>query len=147
MATPSDVIAKVPITEKLSVPNPISWADKERNLSPWLGNDMQQDAFESLAKIGKRIRLLHDNNLLRIWRYLQTSDHFYYMSTKKGDDGNVHTYFSPYPSPYEAFINYMNVLSDFSLQVKSKKARAQRKSKKSKVHPELHKMIRQPVEN
>jgi alpha-amylase len=68
------------------------------------------------------LKKLNDSRLLTIWRYLQTSDHFYYMSTKKDDDGNVHSYFSHYPSPYEAFMNYMNVLSDFRIQVDMKRA-------------------------
>ena len=70
------------------------------------------------------VKNLHNKTLLRIWRSLQTSDHFYYMSTKKGNDGGVHAYFSPYPSPYEAFINYMNVLTDFQLHVKINKSAA-----------------------
>ncbi|MDQ2658168.1 MAG: alpha-amylase, partial [Bacteroidota bacterium] len=107
---------------KLSVPNFISWADQERDLSAWLGNDMQRDAFDSLLKAEQDVKRLHDKALLRQWRALQTSDHFYYMSTKKGSDGEVHNYFSPYPSPYEAFINYMNVLTDLTLRLKVAKS-------------------------
>lgn len=103
----------------LPVPVYISWADQERDLSAWLGNDMQRDAFDSMSKLEQRIKNLHDKALLQEWRTLQTSDHFYYMSTKRGSDGEVHSYFSPYPSPYEAFINYMNVLADLTLKVKS----------------------------
>ncbi len=141
LVTPSEAIERLPKTKRLSVPRLISWADKERNLSPWLGNDMQQDAYESLAKIGKQIRQLNDNKLLRTWRYLQTSDHFYYMSTKQGDDGNVHSYFSPYPSPYEAFMNYMNVLADLSAEVKIKKSMRKKKVTLEKLHPVPHSIL------
>jgi alpha-amylase len=122
MLLPSEAAAMLPAREQLSVPHVISWADTERNLSAWLGNAMQQDAFDTLYTMEKELKKLNDSRLLTIWRYLQTSDHFYYMSTKKDDDGNVHSYFSHYPSPYEAFMNYMNVLSDFRIQVDMKRA-------------------------
>jgi alpha-amylase len=113
---PSEVVDES-ATDKLSIPHMISWADQERDLSAWLGNEMQRDAFDSLIKLEQDVKNLHDKRLLEEWRTLQTSDHFYYMSTKKGSDGEVHAYFSPYPSPYEAFINYMNVLTDFGLRL------------------------------
>lgn len=122
--TPFEAVKKLTAHKKLSVPGFISWADEERDVSAWLGNEMQRDAFDSLKKLEDDIKNLHDKNLLQTWRELQTSDHFYYMSTKKGNDGGVHAYFSPYPSPYEAFINYMNVLTDFSLRVKIHKSAA-----------------------
>jgi alpha-amylase len=81
---------------------------------------MQRDAFDSPKKIKKSLNIIDDPMLTHTWRLLQTSDHFYYMSTKKANDGEIHSYFSPYCSPYEAFINYMNVLSDFSLQIKNR---------------------------
>lgn len=118
LCTPSEAIAKYKPHSKLSVPYFISWADQERDLSAWLGNEMQRDAFDSLLNLEFDVKNLNDPEMLGQWRNLQTSDHFYYMSTKKGSDGNVHSYFSPYPSPYEAFINYMNVLTDFSMKVK-----------------------------
>jgi alpha-amylase len=118
LCTPSEAIAKSKPHSKLSVPYFISWADQERDLSAWLGNEMQRDAFDSLLNLEFDVKNLNDPEMLGQWRNLQTSDHFYYMSTKKGSDGNVHSYFSPYPSPYEAFINYMNVLTDFSMKVK-----------------------------
>lgn len=120
--TPSDAVEQLEATQKLGVPGFISWADKERDLSAWLGNEMQRDAFDSLIKLEADIKSLLDKTMLTQWRTLQTSDHFYYMSTKNGSDGEVHNYFSPYPSPYEAFINYMNVLTDFALRVKIQKA-------------------------
>lgn len=120
LLTPSEAIELTP-KDEYSAPSHISWADRERNLSAWLGNDMQRDAFGTLLKLEKDVKDLHDKQLLKLWRSLETSDHFYYMSTKSGSDGEVHSYFSPYPSPYEAFINYMNVLTDFALRIKMKK--------------------------
>jgi alpha-amylase len=117
MVTPSEAIQLLSPVDSISVANPISWADQEHDLSAWLGNEMQQDAFETLNKLEANVKGLKDAVLLNTWRYMQTSDHLYYMFTKTGDDGNVHNYFSPYSSPYEAFMNYMNVLSDFSLRV------------------------------
>lgn len=121
MINPTETIQMLPSKEPISVPKPISWADRERDLSAWLGNDMQRDAFDSVNKLKRDVLNLNDDGLINTWRYLQTSDHFYYMSTKKGDDGDVHQNFSPYPSPYEAFMNYMNVLSN--LEFKIRKAR------------------------
>lgn len=125
--TPSEAIKSKPYGT-LSVPVPVSWADEERDLSAWLGNEMQRDAFDSLAKLEKDVKDLCDKELLHEWRMLQTSDHFYYMSTKRGSDGQVHSYFSPYPSPYEAFINFMNVLADFTSRVKRLKSAAKENS-------------------
>ena len=99
------------------MPEPISWADEERNLSAWLGNEIQDDAFESLYRLQTKINQCNNEELLRDWKYLQTSDHFYYMCTKYFADGDVHKYFNPYESPYEAFINFMNVLADFELRL------------------------------
>ena len=117
--TPSQVMdSNKPIGE-LDVLYPISWADEERDLSAWLGNTLQKEAFETLYKIGERLRMCNDRRLKQDWLYLQSSDHFYYMSTKHFSDGAVHGQFSPYPTPYDAFNNYMNVLSDFIGRVKA----------------------------
>lgn len=117
MTTPSKLMTFASAAGTLSVPEYCSWADHERDLSAWLGNEMQRDAFENLIKLEPLVRKVNDARTTEIWRMLQTSDHFYYMSTKGDSDGGVHAYFSPYPSPYEAFINYMNVISDFSQQL------------------------------
>lgn len=101
----------------MSVPNPISWTDEERDLSAWTGNKLQQSALKSLYEIGERVRLCTDRRLKQDWIYLQTSDHFHYMSTKHFGSGQ--SQFSPYLSPYDAFNNYMNVLSDFIGRVKA----------------------------
>jgi alpha-amylase len=118
MVTPSEALQLEKPKDKLSVPVHISWADRER--SAWLGNPIQQDAFDTLVALQEKVRNTQDPLIEKCWRLLQTSDHFYYMCTKTDDDGNVHSYFSPYPSPYEAFINYMNILSDFSVIVNRK---------------------------
>ena len=117
MITPSEAIALLPTLGSINVPNPISWADQDRDLSAWLGNEMQRDAFDTLKQLEQSIAQIDNPVMRNTWRHLQTSDHFYYMSTKTGDDGNVHNYFSPYASPYEAFMNYMNILSDFSHRI------------------------------
>lgn len=112
---------ELPTAGKVSMPDLISWADMERDLSAWNGNKMQQSALALLYKIEDTLlpKLSQRHNkhkaqqFLEQWRKLQTSDHFYYMSTKYWNDGDVHKYFSPYESPYEAFINYMNILEDF----------------------------------
>ena len=124
MLNPSEAIQLLTTTDSVSVPTPVSWADTERDLSAWLGNEMQRDAFDSMNKLKNDLFMSNDLALIERWRYLQTSDHFYYMSTKNADDGNVHHYFSHYSSPHEAFINYMNVLSDleFSISEKVKKS-------------------------
>ena len=103
---------------QLSVcPTPSSWADEARDTSAWLGNVLQQEAVNKLYSIAERVRMCQDKRILQDWNYLQTSDHFFYMSTKHSSDGNVHSHYSPYDSPYTAFTNYMNVLSDFMIRV------------------------------
>jgi alpha-amylase len=116
-ATPSEVLSKVQPVSAVSVPHPISWADEERDLTAWLGNEMQKEAFSKLYKVSTQIENCSDEELEKDWNYLQASDHFYYMSTKFFSDGEVHSYYNPFESPYEAFINYMNVLSDFKIRL------------------------------
>jgi len=116
-STPSEVAAKMKPVEALSIPYLISWADEERDLSAWLGNTLQDEAFNKIYSIGERVRMIKDRRIQQDWLYLQTSDHFFYMSTKRSSDGAVHQHFSPYESPFDAFTNYMNVLSDFMKRV------------------------------
>ena len=116
-ATPSEIIKSLQPISAVSVPYPISWADEERDLTAWLGNEMQKEAFEKLYNLSPRMAKCTDLELIKDWNYLQVSDHFYYMSTKYFSDGEVHSYFNPFDSPYEAFINYMNVLSDFKIRL------------------------------
>ncbi|MFH0894160.1 MAG: FliG C-terminal domain-containing protein [Bacteroidota bacterium] len=115
--TPSEVANKLQPVSPLHVPHPISWADEERDLTAWLGNELQDEAFDSLYSLRERVRHCNNTDLQRDWKYLQTSDHFYYMCTKWFADGDVHKYFNPYDTPYEAFINFMNVLSDFIIRL------------------------------
>ena len=110
--TPSEVAKAYKPVSAVHIPHPISWADEERDLTAWLGNELQDEAFNRLYEIEHKIKKTQDPNILRDWRLLQTSDHFYYMCTKWFSDGDVHKYFNPYSSPYKAFINYMNILSD-----------------------------------
>ena len=111
--TPSQIAEKLQPVSAVNVPHPISWADEERDLTAWLGNEMQDEAFDSLYELNTKVRKCKNPEIQKDWLYLQTSDHFYYMCTKWFSDGAVHKYFNPYSTPYEAFINYMNVLSDF----------------------------------
>jgi alpha-amylase len=119
LITPTEAIRTMNSKGPLSVPETISWADQERDLSAWLGNDMQRDSFYTVSRMEQSIKNFADPSILKQWRSLLTSDHFYYMSTKKNADGSIHSYFSPFPSPYEAFINYMNVIADFSIHTKN----------------------------
>lgn len=114
---PRDIAGKLNPVSGIHVPNPISWADAERDLTAWVGNEMQDEAFEKLYEAEQKLHLCNMPELFDDWNKLQASDHFYYMCTKWFSDGDVHRYFNPYPSPYEAFINYMNVLSDFLIRV------------------------------
>ena len=115
--TPSEAIEQLQPVGPLHIPEPISWADEERDLTAWLGNELQDDAFDQLYSLWKIVRASGDEDIIRDWRYLQTSDHFYYMCTKWFSDGDVHKYFNPYQSPYEAYMNFMNILSDFKIRL------------------------------
>ena len=121
--TPSEVAKKFNVAAELDVPHFMSWADAERDLTAWLGNDMQHDAIESAYRLEGQVKKIKDEGMLRTWRRLLTSDHFYYMCTKWFSDGDVHAYFNPYGSPYDAYINYMNVLADFSLNLEASLAK------------------------
>ena len=115
--TPTQAAKKHRPVGELDVMDPISWADEERDVTAWLGNELQNDAFNKLNEQAEKLALLNDEALWSDFGHLQESDHFYYMCTKFFSDGAVHKYFNPYDTPYEAFINYMNVLSDFILRV------------------------------
>ena len=115
--TPSQASKKHRPVAELDVPDPISWADEERDVTAWLGNELQNEAFTKLYQQTEKLGILNDEALWSDFGHLQESDHFYYMCTKFFSDGAVHKYFNPYDTPYEAFINYMNVLSDFILRV------------------------------
>ena len=115
--TPDEVISENPPVGEIDVPHPLSWADIERDASAWLGNNMQRECFNLLESLERKVKETHDKDLLHVWRLLQNSDHLYYLCTKSWADGDVHKYFSPFQSPYEGFINYMNILQDFKEKV------------------------------
>ena len=103
--------AQRPVGE-ISMPSPVTWADSERDLTAWNGNDLQSEALRYLYDLESSILSSGDESLISDWRRLQTSDHLYYMCTKWFTDGDVHAYFSPYDSPYDAFLYYMNAIRD-----------------------------------
>ena len=115
----------------LHCPHVMSWADEERDVTAWLGNELQNEAFSKLYALKDKVKSLKNADFEYVWNFMQTSDHFYYMATKWLSDGDVHSYFNPYGSSYEAFINYMNVLSDFEIEVE--KAMAAKKSRKKET--------------
>jgi len=116
-STPGEAVKVLQPVSAVHVLHPISWADEERDLSAWLGNELQKDAFNHLYALKDRVVQCTDSQIQKDWLYLQSNDHLYYMCTKFFSDGEVHKFFNPYGSPYEAFINYMNVLSDFTLRL------------------------------
>ena len=107
-------------TDYVDVPQTITWADSERDLSAWLGNSMQTGSIQALYDLEKRVLNTGDLALIEDWRRLTTSDHFYYMSTKYFNDGSVHDYFSPYKTPYEAYMNFMNAYHDVKFRLAEK---------------------------
>jgi len=111
--TVSEAVERYQPVGMIDVPWAVSWADEDRDVSTWLGNDMQVACFNELKNIGSKIKESGKEDMLETWRRLQTSDHLYYVSTKGLNDGDVHAYFSPYDGPYDGFINFMNVLQDF----------------------------------
>ncbi|TAL48888.1 alpha-amylase [Patescibacteria group bacterium] len=121
--TPGEAAARWEPVGELDVPHYVSWADIERDLSAWQSNEMQRKALESLYALEGAVLARQDLALLEDWRRLQTSDHFYYMCTKWFADGDVHKYFNPYESPYDAFISYMNVLHDMRLRLREAERR------------------------
>ena len=147
--TPTEAAKKHNPVGDLDVMDPISWADEERDVTAWLGNELQNDAYNKLYDQVEKLAILDNEALWSDFGHLQESDHFYYMCTKFFSDGAVHKYFNPYDTPYEAFINYMNVLSDFILRVddaisvsdvnfapaKPKKAPAKKAVKATKAAP------------
>jgi alpha-amylase len=110
--TVSQAVDRYPAVGEVDVPHMISWADTERDLSAWLGNSMQANALHDLYALAEDVTATDNAVLIDDWRKLQTSDHFYYMCTKWFADGDVHKYFNPYESPYDAYINYMNILDN-----------------------------------
>ena len=117
----------------LHCPHVMSWADEERDVTAWLGNELQNEAFSKLYALKDKVKALKNADYEYVWNFMQTSDHFYYMATKWLSDGDVHSYFNPYGSSYEAFINYMNVLSDFEIEIDKALAAKSKKSRKKET--------------
>ncbi|MEM3404067.1 MAG: glycoside hydrolase family 57 protein [Nitrososphaeria archaeon] len=114
-ATPSEVISSSPASGAINVPKEktISWADVEKDCTAWIDNSMQRISFDRLCRLEPYVKEINDAGVTKLWRFLQQSDHFYYMSTKGGSPEAVHSYFSPYSSPAEAFATFDSILSDF----------------------------------
>lgn len=105
------------VADEVDTPYTTTWADTERDLSAWLGNPMQQESIKALYELQNAVMKSGDWQIIEDWRRLQTSDHFYYMCTKWFNDGDIHAYFSPYETPYEAYTNFMNAWHDLRLRV------------------------------
>ncbi|HVP13800.1 MAG TPA: glycoside hydrolase family 57 protein, partial [Phycisphaerae bacterium] len=116
--TPGEVAEAHEPEGEFDCPHLVSWADTERDLSAWLGNAMQSNALQELYSLEEAVKSKNDERLLSDWRKLQTADHFYYMCTKYFSDGEVHRYFNPYESPYDSYINFMNVLDNLAARAR-----------------------------
>ncbi len=121
--TLSGAMERYPMRDEVDVPYITSWADLERDLSAWIGNDMQRDALHKLYEIKQEVLETGNEDIIDTWRKMQTSDQFYYMSTKGMGCGEVHNYFNPYESPYDAFISFMNALNDLKLRIEDEEKR------------------------
>jgi alpha-amylase len=129
--TPSEVVKAYAPVDIIDIPCTISWADIERDLSAWLGNPMQENALAEVYRLEENVKKTADADIINDWRKLQTSDHFYYMCTKWFSDGDVHKYFNHYNSPYDAYINFMNVLDN--LEARCTRALGEKQKKKSGI--------------
>lgn len=116
--TPTELIKNNPPSSEYDVPDILTWADTERDLSAWNGNDIQKEALRQIYSLETDILKSNDTKLISDWRNLQTSDHFYYMCTKYWNDGDVHKYFSPYESPYDAYTSFINTIYDVKFRLK-----------------------------
>lgn len=118
--TPSEAVRRYKVSDVVDVPNVLTWADTERDLSAWTGNSIQSSAIKTIYDLEKMVLSTNDKKLIEDWRRMQISDHYYYMCTKWFADGDVHKYFNPYESPYDAFISFMNAASDLKLRLNKK---------------------------
>jgi alpha-amylase len=118
--TPSEAAVRYTEMDSVDVPYIVTWADTERDLSAWTGNAIQFSAIKTVYEMQNEVLKSRDSILIEDWRRLQTSDHFYYMCTKWFSDGDVHKYFNPYESPYDAFISFMNATNDLKLRLQKK---------------------------
>lgn len=118
-STPSEIVDSFKSIGSLSAVYPISWTDEEKDVSAWCGNELQNEAISKLYSLSERVNLCNDLSVKLDWQRLQDSYHFFFMATKHYSNGRVLSQQVPYDTPYDAFINYMNVLSDFMERVKS----------------------------
>lgn len=137
--TATETVESYDVKGEYNVPDILTWADTDRDLTAWTGNDIQRDAIASTYSLEKDIIDLGDEDIIETWRKLQTSDHFYYMCTKWSNDGDVHAYFSPYQSPYDAYIAFMNALSDLQLKV-NKLTTAKAAAAEVKTQPDFNRL-------
>lgn len=150
-ATPSEVVKAYPVRGHLDMPHFVSWADMERDLTAWLGNPLQDSSAHLVYQLEKDVIATGNDSLIHAWRKLQTSDHFYYMCVKWFNDGDVHKYFSPYDSPYDAFIAYSNALHQIrlvtqqDLQSKETSPKTERDRKGARAEPMLSSEPTRPV--
>jgi alpha-amylase len=140
--TPTETVMAYDSVGEIDVPDVLTWADTDRDLTAWTGNDIQRDALSTIYGMEDKVLATKNKQLTETWRKLQTSDHFYYMCTKWSNDGDVHAYFSPYQSPYDAYIAFMNAVSDLQLRVnhalKDREERMKvREQKKAEVESEV----------
>lgn len=131
--TPTQTLIALEAKDEIDVPHILTWADTDRDLTAWTGNDIQRDAIASIYGLEEDVLSCENETLSSTWRKMQTSDHFYYMCTKWSNDGDVHAYFSPYESPYDAYISYMNAFHDLQLRVKE--ALKNKHVEHEKTHP------------
>lgn len=117
--TLSEEATTLPLRDEVDIPEIVTWADTERDLTAWIGNEMQRETLDLLYKMESEVLATQNEEIIDIWRKLQTSDHVYYMCTKWSSDGDVHAYFSPYESPYDAYIAFTNAITDLQLKIKS----------------------------
>jgi len=133
--TPGQAVENFKPVGEVNAVDHVSWADMERDLSAWRSNEIQYDALRAVYELEEAVLATKDPEVIDTWRRLQTSDHFYYMCTKWFNDGDVHKYFNPYESPYEAFITFMNVLSDFKLSLKESSPSSGNRSEEPVLSP------------
>lgn len=120
--TATETVQSYDVVGEYDVPDVLTWADVDRDLTAWVGNEIQRDAIATTYRLEEKVRQIKDSALTESWRKLQTSDHFYYMCTKWSADGDVHAYFSPYETPYDAYIAFMNALTDLKHRIDLKHA-------------------------
>lgn len=147
--TPTETALAYDAVGEIDVPDVLTWADTDRDLTAWTGNDIQKDAIAAIYGMEEAVMKTKDKAIIETWRKLQTSDHFYYMCTKWSNDGDVHAYFSPYQSPYDAYIAFMNALSDLQLRVShalaAEEERVRVKAERERVKEEVLKSVPEPV--